>query len=363
MIFLGKIAIVGAGFIGSFISYLLAKKQIDVIVFDENKHIGIPEHCAGLVSLTGLARLGILRLVEKEGLIINKIRCAAVYSKGKKRIVCLKNQKICVLDRPGLDRLMSQKAIEYGANIKLSSRVLEIRPNGFLKTRNYENKYDIIIDAEGTKRLLLRKIIRKNFLSSLPAAQMDIKIAGEVNTEIVEVHFNIPDFFLWVIPLERSIVRIGVASRRIRNHTHFLNKFARNKFGAYNIIKKFGGMVHVDGPYKKFVFGKIVGVGDVVGQTKPTTGGGVIIGGLSASILAETIKRHIDMGVPLSLYETIWRKIFSFEIEFMKKIRRLIFSLDARILSKILLSILPLRVALEADFDFQTSFLNIFSIR
>ncbi len=358
MILLGKVAVVGAGFVGSFISYLLAKKHIDVTIYEENKSIGIPEHCAGLVSQKGLERLGILRLVKNEGLIINNIKCAVVYAGKTKRKICLKKQKIGVLDRPRLDALIAQKATDYGADIKLSNRVKEIRTNGILKTEKHEQKYDIIIDAEGTKRLLLREIIGKNFLFSLPAAQMDIKIQKEVDPESVEVHFRIPDFFLWVIPLGNSMVRIGFASRKIHNHILFLSKFARHRFGAYKIIKRFGGMVHIDGPYKKFVFGKIVGVGDVVGQTKPTTGGGVIIGGLSACILAETIKKHIEIGTPLSLYEKIWSKIFAPEIKFMKTIKNIAFSLDARVIPKIPLSMLPKKITIETDFDFQSKILT-----
>ena len=44
------IAIIGAGPIGSYAAYMLAKKGIDVNVYEEHKVIGKPVQCTGIVS-------------------------------------------------------------------------------------------------------------------------------------------------------------------------------------------------------------------------------------------------------------------------------------------------------------------------
>ncbi len=353
VVFLYEVIIVGAGFVGSFVAYLLSRYGVSARVIEEDKNIGYPEHCAGLISFSGLRRLGILDYVRREGLVVNKIRRARVHAGGKSRIFNIRSTIVGVIDRPGLDNLIAGKAMDKGASFVLGKKVQKLLINGVKINTEYEDA-KVIIDAEGAKRVLLRNFVGDKILESIPAMQMDINVGEIGDIDTVDIFFNVPDFFSWIIPLNHSTARIGVASKLIRNKYRFLRSLARRYFHRIREVKKFGGLVHVNGPYKKFTFGNIVGVGDAVGQTKPTTGGGVIIGGLSAAILANVIKKHLECGFPLKNYDAIWRRTFGTNIGFMMLLRRLLYSFDPSQILKFLLTLLPMKsIDMNSDFDFQ----------
>jgi len=357
VVFLYDVLTVGAGFVGSFLSYCLAKRGINVLVFEEHKEIGYPEHCAGLVSTSGLQRLGLLNAVKKEGLILNTINKVRIYTGWRQKIFKITGTDIAVLDRPGLDRLIASKAQDRGAEILLDTYTKKIMKHGVKTTRgNFNGR--IIVDAEGSRRSLLKKFLQAEIIRSMPAIQIDAKINKNIDTDTVEMYFNIPDFFSWIIPINTNTVRIGTASRKTTNLYGIIRSLGRKRFGKIKELKKFGGLVNVDGPYKKFTFGNIVAIGDAVGQTKPTTGGGVILGGLSAALLAATIEKNLEQGYPLQNYDTTWRKIFGTNIAFMKLIRKIVFSLDARAISNIIIGLTPNKISFASDFDLQIDLLT-----
>jgi len=358
VVFLGEVIIVGAGFVGSFLAYLLAKSGISVTVFEEDKTIGFPQHCAGLISLSGLKRLGILPSVSSRGLIVNRIRNFRIHAEDKTLMTRITSTIVGVIDRPGLDMLIAEKAMGYGAVFKLGSRVKELRNNGVRFSGGVYNG-DIIVDAEGARRILLRKFIGSDTPGSIPALQLEVKVDSVEDTNTADVYLNTPDFFSWVIPLDNSTARVGVASRYIANRYKFLKDLSKKHFMRFKIIKNFGGLVHVDGPCKRFTFGNAVAVGDAAGQTKPTTGGGVVFGGLSAAILAKVIEKNLEIGMPLEFYDRIWRRVFSSNIRFMMYARRMLYMVNPRVVLRVLLGFLPTSsVDVSSDFDFQLDFIS-----
>ncbi len=50
--------VIGAGPAGLLAASEIAKKGYSVQVFEEHKQVGEPDHCAGLLSTSGLKRLG-----------------------------------------------------------------------------------------------------------------------------------------------------------------------------------------------------------------------------------------------------------------------------------------------------------------
>ena len=350
--------IVGAGFVGSFVAYNLAKRGIDTVVFEEDSEIGLPPHCTGLVSLRGIRRIGLLEMIHKRDLILNKIRCAEIITRSSRRKICLNNDELGVIDRVGLDKFISEMAMSHGAEFYTGHKVEAITREGHIVVRNNTLAGRVVIDAEGSSRRLLRKLLNKKILSSLPAVQIDIKTAWDKCLDVVEVYMNIPDFFSWILPIDNRNVRIGIASRRIRNLLSIVRILARRRFDKFTEINRFGGLVNVDGPYKQFVFGKVVAVGDVVGQTKPTTGGGVVVGGLSAALLAKIIEKYLSEDMPLHYYDHLWRKLFLKNINFMRCLRRLIFGINGAVIADLILKLFPQEVTFEADYDFQFDLLK-----
>jgi flavin-dependent dehydrogenase len=78
-------------------------------------------------------------------------------------------------------------------------------------------------------------------------------------------------------------------------------------------------------------------VGDVAGQVKPTTGGGVVIGGLCAKLAGEASVRALEddyMPQKLSGYEDEWRRKYGSELQSMLYFRRLLNGVDDELLDR-----------------------------
>ena len=67
-------------------------------------------------------------------------------------------------------------------------------------------------------------------------------------------------------------------------------------------------------------------VGDVAGQVKPTTAGGVVIGGLCSLLAGESASLFIEGGKQSSLdwYEREWKRLYGHELSTMLTLRRLL---------------------------------------
>lgn len=365
MILLKEVAIVGCGFVGAYTAFNLSRKNIGVTVYEEHSHIGYPPHCAGLVSITGLKRLGLLEKLKQENIILNYINSATFHTvSGKKFTVQMEKPVAVVLDREKLDLLASALAMDRGATVFLSTKVLKITPNGVLFFRKNgikkSKKYEIIIDAEGGGRHLIKDFRGVNLKDRLPAYQIDVKISKSplnMSPNRVEVFLNTPDFFSWAIPLDTSGLfwRFGIASRKYSlKIREILEALARRYMGTYRILRKFGGLVMAGGPIKKFHWGKIAVVGDAAGQTKPTTGGGVVLGGLSSLLLSCIVRGVLEEKLDLFLYDKLWWKLFGSNMKAMLYVRKLYNHLTHAgidIIAKITPRLLIERI--RGDFDFQ----------
>ena len=53
------IACIGGGPASAFAALEILKKGKNVEIFEEHKEIGVPRHCAGLISVSGFNKLGI----------------------------------------------------------------------------------------------------------------------------------------------------------------------------------------------------------------------------------------------------------------------------------------------------------------
>ena len=78
------------------------------------------------------------------------------------------------------------------------------------------------------------------------------------------------------------------------------------------------------GPVRRTAYPGMLLVGDVAGQVKPTTAGGVVIGGLCSILAGESASRFIEDGKQTSLdwYEGEWRRLYGRELSTMLTLRR-----------------------------------------
>lgn len=371
------VACIGGGPASAFAAIeVLRSHQIDVDLFEEHKSIGYPVNCAGLVSVDGFRKLGVV--VPKEG-IQNRVQGSIFYSPaGYRFAVSRKKAQALVIDRKIFDQHLIDVSEELGAKIHLHSKVLAIRK---LEKRaiGLEVKDDqakkfvdakIIVDGEG---------VRTNFITAMglsptriedlvPTIQYDMKNV-DVDPNIVEIFIGrkiAPGFFAYIIPLSESTARVAVGSKfgkTLDYITHFIKKhpIAAPKLENGVIIKRGGGFVHIGGPIKKTYAPGFLGVGDAVGHVKATTGGGVVFGGLCAKIAGQVaVEAILSDNVSetfLKKYQVKWQSCYLKELMLMKTVRRLLNAIPDKMIDELFLALtqqrIPALIEKIGDMDMQ----------
>ncbi|MBN1682594.1 NAD(P)/FAD-dependent oxidoreductase [Candidatus Bathyarchaeota archaeon] len=322
--------VVGAGPSGLIFAEKAASKGLDVEVLEEHAKVGIPNHCTGLLSVEGLNRLG---LHPSKEMIQQKISGCYVFSpKGDCVEVRDNRVRAYAIDRSLFDQHIAENALNSGARINLGKRVdsFIISQNRVIGVQSQGLNFHshITVDAEGPSRRLLSKsgLFKK---WEKPLLGINAEIKAELEPEMAEVWFSktyAPGFFSWVVPLESNYCRVGLASNS-GMIIERLKKFIKKRFDSdfnYNFRV---GQVLVDGPLSKNSFNGLLLTGDAAGHVKPTTGGGVVMGGLCAIEAADIAVKAIDQNDTsaefLGLYDAKWRKKYYNEFRSMKLLRNI----------------------------------------
>ncbi|MBS7288009.1 MAG: NAD(P)/FAD-dependent oxidoreductase [Candidatus Freyarchaeota archaeon] len=321
------VVVVGCGPAGSLASLEAARKGVEVLILEEHKAVGEPDHCAGLVSISGLKRLD-LRVPEE--CVLNRVYGARFFSpSGVTFTVRRRTAQAVVLDRRRFDRWLASLAHDAGAHVILGEKVdfFMARPEEAVVAvkGGEEVRGEVVVDAEGCRGRVARLAGLPRPVGRLPAVQFEL--AGvDGDEDFVELHFGstfAPGFFAWVIPIENGVrVGLGAYSRPGERLKAFIK---RRGLSDCKVIRKITGVIITGGPVKRTYASRIITVGDAAGQVKPTTGGGVVTGGICARVAGRVVAEAIlegKVGKPLRAYERTWRGILGREFFFMGLARK-----------------------------------------
>jgi len=280
------VSVVGAGPSGS-IAARQASKDFDTVLIGSGRMV----QCAGLISVSGLGRLG----VKPGGFVLNKVRGAKLYSPlGTEVVIDGGGIKAFVVDRLKFDEHLLEGAISAGAKYIPSS---VDRINGALSTSSGEtvNSSKIVL-ATGTNYTLQKKLRLDCPKDFLVGAQYELDV--ECDRDFVELHFVVPDFFAWVIPVD-GYARVGLCTRR--NAKRHLDDFvgrlkAAGRLKTESRRNELYGIVPIYDPSIRTQYDRFVTVGDAAGQVKASTGGGIVFGGIAAELACSVN------------YESEWRR-------------------------------------------------------
>jgi digeranylgeranylglycerophospholipid reductase len=366
------ILVIGAGPAGLIAARRAAEREADVVVLEEHEEVGQPCHCAGLLSLKGLERLGI----PADGPYVqNKVKGAHFFSPSGLSFTIEKNEPVaCVVDRGLFDKFLAKKTTEAGARIILNKEVKSIERGErevTIQTEKERFNAKIVIDAEGVSSRIIKALGLKPIDRDLvlPGLQYDLGNVS-IDPRYVEVHTGrkiVPGFFAWVIPLSENIVRVGLGCKGA-NPKELLEEFVRRRFGDENILVRGdvrSGLIITSGSINRTFDDRFLVVGDAAGQVKPTTGGGVILGGICASLAGETAAEAVACedcsALFLSLYENLWKDELSKDFRTMLLARRVMNRLSDRALDKLFNIVIKENLqeffSAEGDMDFQSNVL------
>ncbi|KAG2480220.1 MAG: Digeranylgeranylglycerophospholipid reductase [Nitrosopumilales archaeon] len=346
------VVIAGGSVAGLFCAREIAKQGHSVLVIEEDYEIGTPEHCGGLVSISGLEQLGV---VPHRKTFDHLIETAEIFAPGGKSFsINSSKQKVAEIDRRELDKQIAYQAQKNGAEIKVRTSFKEKTEDGVI-TSDGKIKCKIIVDARGVSSL-----IHKDRTGILASAQFEVYTdwikKGKVEVYLDQVKY--PGFFSWSIPLGDGFGKVGVAGKGI-NAGEALEEFLLRK-GKYSTIRKIYAPIWVKGPIEKFVTDNVVTVGDAAGQSKPTTAGGIFSCGMGGIFAGRAISKFLDSGKKSDLneYKKNWNEKFKKEFEKQLLARKILERIDNKTIDKLFDSITPEvieDVSDKDDFDFHTS--------
>jgi len=368
-----QVLVVGAGPSGLIAAREASQRGASVIALEEHSEIGRPCHCAGLLSVDGMRRLKI----PLDGFYVqNKVRGAIFFSPSGLSFMVERQRPVAyVVDRVSLDKFLANQAVESGVEIKLGCAASDVRLglNEILikSSDGREFRADILIDAEGVSSRILKSAGLKSLNSDRLLSGLQLDLVGvDIDPDFVEIYVGrkiAPGFFAWVIPLGKDAVRVGLGCKRA-NPKNLLNKFLERRFKEkdYEVLNVRSGVIVTSGPIKKTFSKRMLVVGDAAGQVKPTTGGGVIFGGICAAmagrVAAEAVSRGIFNEEFLSLYEQLWRKELGKEIRYMLLARRIFNHLSDRLIDRLFEVVisedLQQFLSRESDMDFQSGIIS-----
>lgn len=284
------ITIIGAGPVGCYTAYLLAKAGKQVQIFEEHYKIGKPVQCAGLVTTK------IFDVIDFpiSKAIANKIKKVKILSSNNELDLKFKNPDL-LLDREKFDLLIAKKAVQAGAKLMLGYKFLSLaRKNKkiIIKLKNLKKnkteflKTNILIGADGPRSKIARFINKKKMKLGF-VAQVRMRLKKPVAKNTMQIWLGqLTKFFCWFVPEDSKTARIGLGDFLETGNTKNLKKLLQKFKGK--ILEYQGGLVPL---YSKIKVQEdnICIVGDAACQVKASTGGGIVPGLQAAKCLAKAI--------------------------------------------------------------------------
>ncbi len=305
------VVIVGASACGALAARAAAQRGANVLMLEEDAVVGKFHKCSGLYSKRGLDSLN----VNYFPLILNEIKGANIFS-GKHRFTVQKKETIAlVLNRQTLDEEICKEASEAGVELKLGEKIIKRTEKGVATQKN-EFNYEYLIGADGVSSTIAHLYgfpsIGNGNIAMCYEAEFDS--CSVENDSLVDVFLDktlFPGFFGWIIPSGGKKARIGFGTT-----SHSALRKAFQTFFQLPRVKAVKG----DAKLREFWHAiplktrkiteknNVLLVGDAAGQTKSTSGGGVVFGGQCAMIAGEVASRNCN-GEDIS-YEKMWRERF-----------------------------------------------------
>ena len=326
------VAVVGAGPAGSGTARSLAARGYRVALLERDPDPGQPVHCTGIVSTECFERFDL-----PASLVIRSVSSFVLRSpSGRPARVQRRTVQAHVLDRVALDHWLAAEAVRAGADLVTSTAVDDIRWTG--------DGVRLSLGERGSRAPLTARaaVVATGFGAPLPrrlgigssgellsGCQVVVEQSGEAEVEVFTGDALGNGGFGWLVPWRPGLALAGLLTRKHTMHRleeHVARLSAAGSIGR--VVEVFRCRAVPIGLPARTVADGILAVGDVAGQVKPTSGGGIYYALLSAELAASTLAEALEAGDVteggLAPYEERWRAALAPEIRQGMRLRRLL---------------------------------------
>lgn len=300
------ISVIGAGPAGCF--YALKEKQDQIHIFEEDKKIGSPVSCTGILT----SAVNSLMKIPKD-VVVNRINKYKIISPDGKEVYIKLKDKDIILNRSKFDQHICQKALESGTKLHLGERFLgykKIAKNEYMiKTSKKNYKTNMIVGADGPRSKVAQAAGIYGKREFIKGWQARCKCKG-LESDTTTVYLNHGEFS-WVVPEDNNIARVGVVGRDVNSMKVAYKKLIRNK----KIIENQHGIIPLYNPKQKLRIcdENVFLIGDAAGQVKATTYGGIIYGMIAGQSLAENRDKYVK-NMKKSIGKELWLSLQAREL-------------------------------------------------
>src|SRR3989344_2097156 len=305
-----KVAIIGAGINGLYLSWKLSKMGHEVTVFEKKNTIG-KEACSGLFSERILDFIP-----QSKKLIQSRINFTFIHFPRKTVRVDFA-QNFFVMSHAELDRITAELAKNAGVEIKLGH-----------ETGSDPVSFDRVIGCDGANSETRKSL-------GLPDPEYRLGILGFIpkkdDSNFVET-WPVKNGFIWKIPRGEQI-EYGIITD-LNNARKLLDDFCQKNNLSLENIKS--ALIPQEFLIPKN--DKITLCGDAAGLTKPWSGGGVIWGLTAADLLLKNFPDFVK-------YNKDAKKVFHYKIIFSKLLTKAVYFLGNSKISWLL----PDKIKIDGD--------------
>ncbi len=328
------VLVVGGGPVGNMAAATMAGAGLDVVLVEEHSEIGSPMDCTGILGVEAFDRFALPREA-----VVGELRKASLVSPRGLRVEVTAEQPIAyVVDRTCFDQTLASLAISRGVRFHLGSRVHRIEKNAnWIEAWIVEGQQKVslqakaVVLASGVHYRLQRQLGMGHPAEFVITAQAEVRVE---QSDVVEVYFSQKlgrGSFTWYVPFARDstpMVRVGLLTQKgaMEKLRSFLERpeIAKRLREAKPHIRC--SVIPIR-PLQHTTLPRVVAVGDAAGLAKPTTGGGIYYGLISAQLAAETIVSAFDRSdfsaESFAAYERRWQRELGRELLVDRLFRRL----------------------------------------
>ena len=336
------VIVIGCGPAGAQAAKNISKNGKSVLVLDHRKEIG-NKLCTGIVG----SEL-INHYPEAKNFIYYEANSAKIFNDSNHIIDVKKDEtQALVIDRIKFIQSIIQEAVDYGSilkkerlvtSVKIDEEGVHIKSRFKGKVENYFSK--LLIVASGFNSKIAKSLgfdLSNNYIYGYQTKISNLNLK-EVNVftggSLPKGHFG------WLVPTSKNKGLCGILgkSKLKNNGKDFLNEMQSNyNFNVEEKTKVWGIPIQ---PVKKNYSERCLLIGDVAGQVKPTTGGGIYYAMKSSDIASEIVIDALNNNIfsekKLSIYSKKWNQIFKNELRIGLFARQFYESLNNNDIVKIL---------------------------